>query len=153
MNKRFINKTYRSERLRDTVSNSGNNTLSSSFISNGSGSGGLPFKVNDVGDYVVAKSLHSEGDFIAYSDGGINPEQTAIYLNDIADIDVTTKQNGYVLTYDAVSNTYIFKEPVGVGGIKEVYWSDVKDKPLEYNPTKHTHSISDITGNIDAGTF
>lgn len=151
MNRRYINKKYRSERLKDTVSNTGTSTISS-YSSIGGGSGGLPYKVNDAGEYVVAKTLHSEGDLIAYSDGGINPDETAIYLNDIADVDVTTKQNGYVLTYDAQSNTYIFKQPAE-SGLKDVFWSDVKDKPLEFNPTKHTHTDKDIIGNIHCGTY
>lgn len=118
----------------------------------GSGSGGIPYVFNAAGDYVIDKSLHSEGDVVAYSDGGIDTSESNIYLNDIADVDTSGVQHGQVLVFDASKNRYVFKD-METGGITEVHWSDIIDKPTEYNPKRHTHIFDDITTNIDAGEY
>ncbi|MGL5786536.1 MAG: hypothetical protein ACRCX4_06965 [Bacteroidales bacterium] len=153
MIKRYINKTYRSHRLRDTVApSSGNVSFSGNASGGGGGVSGLPYSVNDAGEYVVGKTLHSEGDMVAYSDGGIGSSDNNLYLNDLSDVDTTTKKHGFVLTYDSITNTYKFTEPQA-GGITEVHWSDVKSKPETYRPSEHTHTFADITGIIDCGTY
>lgn len=110
MNKRFINKRYRSERLRDTVSSG----MPSYTINNSSGAAGsLPSK-----------------------------------LSDIRDVDTSTKQEGYVLTYNKETATYIFKNPA-----KDIFWNEIKEKPDSFNPVKHAHTTDEIIGDIDCGTY
>lgn len=110
MNKRYINKKFRSERLRDTVAS----VIPSYTINNGGGSGsGISFK-----------------------------------LSDIRDVDTSAKQEGFVLTYNKETDTYIFKNPD-----KDVFWDKIKEKPDSFNPIKHTHTTDEIIGDIDCGTY
>lgn len=41
----------------------------------------------------------------------------------------------------------------GSGGITEITWDSIRNKPETFTPSAHTHTFSDITDNIDAGTF
>lgn len=101
----------------------------------GGGSGnsepGIPFTYNAVGDYVINKSLHSVGDIVAHSDGGVDDALTTLYLNDLGDVDLTGKQNGYVLTYNGATTKWEPKPPASGGGISEVHFSDIKGIPTD----------------------
>lgn len=53
--------------------------------------------------------------------------------------------------YEGEANTNAFTDSEkskleSLENITEIAWTDVTEKPTEFNPTSHTHTISDITG-------
>lgn len=103
MNKRYINKTYRSKRLRDTVNNI-SGTASNFTGGDSGGTSGLPYTLNDAGEYVIDNTIHSIKDIIAYSEDSnfkITSELTGnLNLWELLDVSITDVLKGAILVYD-----------------------------------------------------
>lgn len=70
-------------------------------------------------------------------------------LYDLDDVNVLSVTDGQVLTYSSSQGKWIAKDSQG-GGLTEVNWSDIKNKPTTFPPSAHTHDAKDINSGVIA---
>lgn len=90
------------------------------------------------GAKIFTQDVISQGDIIAKS--------TSEAISD-AELPIASKTQlglikigtGFTITADGTINN------AGGGGLTEVYWSDIKNKPSTFTPSSHTHTINQIS--------
>lgn len=132
---------YRNKYLRDGGGGSIGNIISSSSSSSGGG-GGLPYTLDEDGNYVIAKKITVQGDIVgegevsAYGAGSSGGGETGGgYWGEIKG--TITNQTDLV--------DYIANQIDNIDVITEVSWNDIQNKPATYIPSAHNHTISNIT--------
>ena len=100
----------------------------------------------------VEGTIIATGDLIAYDvseiDTGTNP--IIMGLDDLVDVDLSaidhTKINTLILNPDTTHWTVSEYKIDDTGGLTEVNWDDILNKPTEFKPKTHIHIWDDITG-------
>lgn len=146
----------------------------SSSSSNVSGGNGLPYVLDENGNYVVEKqvlfkkSIISKEEVVAYGESDIDYVGTYAPLNHPHDInDITGLQEildnigsggtgssiEVIDNWESTSNTAALSANQGrvlnelIATKSSVSsWADIKDKPSTFNPSTHNHTITEITG-------
>lgn len=165
----YIPHNFRNKYLKNTSG------YASSSSSNVSGGNGLPYVLDENGNYVVEKqvlfkkSIISKEEVVAYGESDIDYVGVYAPLNHTHGIDdVTglkeildnievgsggTASIEVIDSLDSVSSTAalsarqgrILSELIADKGSVSS-WADIKDKPLTFPPSTHNHSISDVSG-------
>lgn len=166
----YIPHNFRNKYLKNT----GGYASSSSSFSSTTGNG-LPYVLDENGNYVVEKqvlfkkSIISKEEVVAYVEDNIDYVGTYAPLNHPHDIDDVTGlkeildniEGGsggtcsieVIDSLDSVSSTAalsarqgkILSELISDKGSVSS-WNDIKDKPSTFNPSAHNHTITEITG-------
>lgn len=166
----YIPHNFRNKYLKNT----GGYASSSSSFSSTTGNG-LPYVLDENGNYVVEKqvlfkkSIISKEEVVAYGEDNIDYVGTYAPLNHPHDIDDVTGlkeildniEGGsggtcsieVIDSLDSVSSTAalsarqgkILSELISDKGSVSS-WNDIKDKPSTFNPSAHNHTITEITG-------
>ena len=66
------------------------------------------------------------------------------FLANLADVSIVAPEDGDVLTYDATNGVFSPQHPQA-GGLSEVHWDEILDKPSAFPPSTHTHAYSSLT--------
>lgn len=163
----YIPHNFRNKYLKNT----GGYASSSSSIS--TGGNGLPYVLDENGNYVVEKqvlfkkSIISKEEVVAYGEDNVDYVGTYAPLSHPHGIDDVTGLKEIldnievgsggtievIDSLDSVSSTAALSARQGrilseliadKGSVSS--WADIKDKPLTFPPSTHTHSISDVSG-------
>lgn len=166
----YIPHNFRNKYLKNT---GGYGSSSSSFSS--SSGNGLPYVLDENGNYVVEKqvlfkkSIISKEEVVAYGEDNVDYVGTYAPLNHPHTVDDVTGLKEMldnievgsggtcsievIDNLDSVSSTAalsarqgrILSELIADKGSVSS-WADIKDKPLTFPPSTHNHSISDVSG-------
>lgn len=84
---------------------------------------GLPYTLNDAGEYVIDNTIHSIKDIVAYSADSnfrISPEQsnTELSLWELQDVTISTPKKGDILMFDGVQWVNIQQVTIDSGNYK-----------------------------------
>lgn len=163
----YIPHNFRNKYLKNT----GGYASSSSFSS--TGGNGLPYVLDENGNYVVEKqvlfkkSIVSKEEVVAYGEDNIDYVGTYAPLNHPHTIDDVTGLKEIldnigsggtgsievIDSLDSVSSTAALSARQGKilselisdkGSVSS--WNDIKDKPSVFPPSTHSHSVSDVSG-------
>lgn len=163
----YIPHNFRNKYLKNT----GGFASSSSSIS--TGGNGLPYVLDENGNYVVEKqvlfkkSIISKEEVVAYGEDNVDYVGTYAPLNHPHGIDDVTGlkeildnigsgETGSIEvidSLDSVSSTAALSARQGKilselisdkGSVSS--WNDIKDKPSVFPPSTHSHSVSDVSG-------
>ena len=66
------------------------------------------------------------------------------FLANLADVSIVAPADGDVLTYDSTNGMFSPQKPQ-TGGLTEVHWDQLLDKPSAYPPSTHSHAYSSLT--------
>lgn len=164
----YIPHNFRNKYLKNT---GGYGSSSSSFSS--SSGNGLPYVLDENGNYVVEKqvlfkkSIISKEEVVAYGEDNVDYVGTYAPLNHPHTVDDVTGLKEMldnvgsggtcsievIDNLDSVSSTAALSARQGrilseliadKGSVSS--WADIKDKPLTFPPSTHNHSISDVSG-------
>lgn len=163
------------------VAGSGYGGGSTSFIG-GSGGGGLPYYLDEDGNYVIEKktifnkSVISKEEVVAYGENSEDYKQVyaafehAHSINDITglkeildNIEVGSGGTASIQVVDNLESTSstaalsanqgrVLNELIATKSSVSS-WADIKDKPSVFNPSAHSHAISDVSdlqGQLDS---
>lgn len=128
------------------VAGSGYGGGSTSFIGGGVSGGGLPYYLDEDGNYVIEKktifnkSVISKEEVVAYGEnsevgsGGTASIQVVDNLESTSSTAALSANQGRVLNELIATKSSVSS------------WNDIKDKPSTFTPSAHNHTITEITG-------
>lgn len=138
----YIPHNFRNKYLKNT----GGYASSSSSFSSTTGNG-LPYVLDENGNYVVEKqvlfkkSIISKEEVVAYGEdnieggsGGTCSIEVIDSLDSVSSTAALSARQGKILS-ELISDK---------GSVSS--WNDIKDKPSTFNPSAHNHTITEITG-------
>lgn len=153
---------------------------STSFIGGGVSGGGLPYYLDEDGNYVIEKktifnkSVISKEEVVAYGENSEDYKQVyaafehAHSINDITDLKeiLDNVGSGGTASIQVVDNLESTSSTAALSAnqgrvLNELIatkssvssWADIKDKPSVFNPSAHSHAISDVSdlqGQLDS---
>lgn len=142
---------YRNKYLRDGSSSGAIIGSSGGGSSVSTGGSGLPYTLDDDGNYVIAKKITVQGDIYADTNIVASGEVSAWGAGSSSSGGTGTTGGGYwgeiqgTITNQTDLINYIDGKVSEGGGLTSVSWSDIQNKPSTYNPSSHGHAIGDIT--------